>query len=118
MHSLAYQMLSSVKLFHMPGVPLPDQGCSAFLQNCSLLLLQGKVPAAKPKVVNAEGVTEVSGDSSLLILDGDEEESPKVKSVVRTAAHQQNCTHKGNMRLPLPGEMTMHEQQVSMAAGH
>ena len=53
----------------------------------ALLPLQGKASAAKPKVVNAKGLVEVSGDSSHLSTDGDEEESPKVKSVtVRLAS--------------------------------
>ena len=48
-----------------------------------MLSLQGKAPAAKAKVVNAETVLEVSGDSAQLGGDGDEEESHEVKSNLR-----------------------------------
>ena len=55
--------------------------------HAALLPLQGKTSAAKPKVVDAEDVLEVSADSSDLSGDADEEESPKVKSVtVRLAS--------------------------------
>ena len=111
MLSLADGMLYSAKPCHVPGVPLLDQGCSSFIEpRVSSLPLQDKVLAAKPKVVNAQGVMEASGDSTLLSVNRDEEGNPQGEVCSESCSSPpQVAPHKGNMRLlpsEQPGQMT------------
>ena len=80
------------------------------MQRVSLLLLQDKVLAAKPKVVNAQGVMEASGDSTLLSVNGDEEKNSQGEGCSESCSSPpQVAPHKGNMRLlpsEQPGQMT------------